>query len=87
MRVVFHASGAIATKLAPFVALALWPATNAPGWAAWVLLGLGLVQIGTDVAFSRRSSDWKKVARERAVAQEDPRPVEPGVTLSAARSG
>ena len=70
MRAVFHASGAIATKLAPFVALALWPATNAPAWAAWVLLALGAVQIGTDVAFSRRSSDWKKVARERAVARE-----------------
>ncbi len=70
MRAVFHASGAIATKLAPFVALALWPATNAPPWAAWVLLALGIVQIGTDIAFSRRSSDWKKVARERAVARE-----------------
>jgi hypothetical protein len=70
MRAAFHASGAIATKLAPFVALALWPATNAPGWAAWVLLALGVVQIGTDIAFSRRSSDWKKVARERAVARE-----------------
>jgi hypothetical protein len=70
MRALFHASGAIATKLAPFVALALWPATNAPGWAAWVLLGLGAVQIGTDIAFSRRSSDWKKVARERAVARD-----------------
>jgi hypothetical protein len=65
-----HASGAIATKLAPFVALALWPATNAPGWAAWVLLGLGILQIVTDVAFSRTSSDWKKVARERAVARD-----------------
>lgn len=69
LRVWFHASGAIATKLAPFVALALWPATNAPGWAAWVLVGLGILQIVTDVAFSRRSSDWKKVARERAVAR------------------
>jgi len=70
MRAVFHASGAIATKLAPFVALALWPATNAPAWAAWVLLALGILQIGTDVAFSRKSSDWKKVARERAVARD-----------------
>jgi len=70
LRVWFHASGAIATKLAPFVALALWSATNAPAWAAWVLLGLGILQIATDVAFSRRSSDWKKVARERAVARD-----------------
>ncbi len=70
MRAVFHASGAIATKLAPFVALALWPETNAPGWAAWVLLALGVLQIATDATLSRRSSDWKKVARERAVARD-----------------
>jgi hypothetical protein len=70
MRAAFHASGAIATKLAPFVALALWPETNAAAWAAWVLLALGVVQIATDVAFSRKSSDWKKVARERAVARD-----------------
>jgi hypothetical protein len=70
MRVWFHASGAIATKLAPFLALALWPVTNAPAWAAWALLGLGLLQITTDVAFSRRSGDWKKVARERRVAAD-----------------
>ena len=70
MRVWFHASGAVATKLAPFVALALWPLTNAPAWAAWVLLALGVLQIVTDVVFSRRSSDWKKVARERRVARD-----------------
>jgi hypothetical protein len=67
MRVWFHASGAIATKLAPFLALALWPITNAPAWAAWALLALGVLQIMTDVSFSRRSGDWKKVARERKV--------------------
>jgi hypothetical protein len=67
MRVWFHASGAIATKLAPFLALALWPITNAPAWAAWALLGLGVFQIATDVLFSSRSGDWKKVARERKV--------------------
>lgn len=70
LRVWFHASGAIATKLAPFLALALWPITNAPAWAAWALLGLGLLQIATDVVFSRRSGDWKKVARERRVATD-----------------
>src|SRR6185436_14779107 len=63
-----HASGALATKLAPFVALAFWPLTNAPWWSAAALLALGIVQIVTDVTFSVRSSDWKKVRRERAVA-------------------
>ena len=70
LRAWFHASGAIATKIAPFVALALWPATNAPVWAAWVLLALGIVQIVTDVTLSTRSSDWKKFRRERRVARD-----------------
>jgi hypothetical protein len=69
-RIWFHASGAIATKVAPFLALALWPITNAPAWAAWALLGLGLLQITTDILFSTKSGDWKKVAREQRVAAD-----------------
>ncbi|MEP6757586.1 MAG: hypothetical protein ABJB55_00155 [Actinomycetota bacterium] len=69
MRAWFHASGAIATKLAPFVALALWPSTNAPMWSAWALLAVGAIQIGTDVTLSTKSSDWKKFRRERTVAK------------------
>jgi hypothetical protein len=65
----FHASGALATKLAPFVALAFWPASGAPGWSAIVLLALGILQIVTDATLSVRSSDWKKFRRERAVAR------------------
>jgi hypothetical protein len=64
-----HASGALATKLAPFVALACWPLTDAPAWAAWGLLALGGFEILTDVLFSVRSSDWKKVRRELRVAR------------------
>ncbi len=64
-----HASGALATKAAPFVALAFWPASGAPGWSAWVLVALGLLQIATDVLFSRKTSDWKKVGRERRIAR------------------
>lgn len=64
-----HASGAIATKLAPFAALAFWPASGAPVWAALGLLALGAIQIVTDVVFSVRSSDWKKVRRELRVAR------------------
>ena len=63
-----HASGAIATKLAPFVALAFWPASGAPGWSAAALLAIGVLQIVSDVTLSTKSSDWKKFARERAVA-------------------
>ena len=64
-----HASGAIATKLAPFVVLAFYPATVAPWWAALALFVLGVVQIATDVLFSVKSSDWKKVKRELANAR------------------
>ncbi len=64
-----HASGAIATKLAPFLALAFWPGSGAPWWSAVALIAIGLLQIGTDLAFSVKSSDWKKFHRERAVAK------------------
>ncbi|MGZ5326728.1 MAG: hypothetical protein ACXWZU_02460 [Actinomycetota bacterium] len=64
-----HASGAIATKLAPFVALVFWPASGAPWWSAVALLALGVLQIVTDVTLSTKSSDWKKFAREKAVAR------------------
>lgn len=65
-----HASGAIATKLAPFAVLAFWPATPAPWWSAAGLLGLGVLQIVTDARFSVKSSDWKKVRRELGVARQ-----------------
>jgi hypothetical protein len=65
----FHASGAIATKLAPFLALALSPATNAPGWARWAAAAYGGLQIATDALFSVKTSDWKKWSRERAFAK------------------
>jgi hypothetical protein len=64
-----HASGAIATKLAPFAALAFWPSTAAPAWAAWALIALGVLQIATDLVFSVRRSDWKRVRRELRVAR------------------
>jgi hypothetical protein len=75
-RTMMHASGAIATKLAPFVALGFWPGTDAPWWSAALLLALGLFQIITDVVFSVRSGDWKRVKRELALAKakRDPLP-------------
>ena len=65
-----HASGAIATKLAPFFALAFWPGSGAPWWSAIALIAIGVLSIGTDIAFSVKTSDWKKFLRERAVARE-----------------
>lgn len=64
-----HASGAIASKIAPFLALALWPSSDAPWWSAAGLLVLGVTQIITDVLFSTKSSDWKKFKREMAIAR------------------
>jgi hypothetical protein len=64
-----HASGAIATKVAPFLALAFWPDTEAPAWAAIALIAVGVVQIATDVVLSTKSSDWKKVRRELRAAR------------------
>ena len=72
-----HASGAIATKLAPFLALAFFPGSEATWWAAAVLVALGMLQIVTDAVFSVRSSDWKKFRRERAVARAGLTPTAP----------
>jgi hypothetical protein len=70
-----HAAGALATKAAPFVALAFWPVSDAPGWAALALVVIGLGQIATDLVFSVRSSDWKRFRREMTIARarRDPR--------------
>jgi hypothetical protein len=68
-RAVMHASGAVATKLAPFLALMFFATTDAAAWARFALLGLGVLLIVTDVFFSTKTSDWKKVRREVAVAR------------------
>jgi hypothetical protein len=64
-----HASGAVATKLAPFAILAFAPVADAPAWTVVLLVVLGLFQIVTDVRFSTKASDWKKVRRELALAR------------------
>jgi hypothetical protein len=71
-----HASGAIASKIAPFaVFLAVYlPHRSAgydlfPSWSLWAVLGIGLIQIFTDAVYSTRHGDWKKFRRERAVAR------------------
>jgi hypothetical protein len=64
-----HASGALATKVAPFAALGFCLGANGPAWAVWALAGIGALQIVTDILLSRTRSDWKRVARERALAR------------------
>jgi hypothetical protein len=58
-----HAAGALTTKIVPFLLLPLANGSRAQP----VLLGIGLVQILTDVVFSTRQSDWKRVRRELRV--------------------
>jgi hypothetical protein len=73
-RAAMHAAGAVASKLAPFVIFAwAYLAHRAAGyrllpeWSLWALLGFGVLQVITDVAWSTRFSDWKKVRRELRV--------------------
>jgi hypothetical protein len=64
-----HASGAVASKLAPVVAWAFWPVSNAPAWASWAIVGYTAFLVLVDVFLSTRFSDWKRVRRELRVAR------------------
>jgi len=64
-----HASGAIATKLTPFVVLPYAIAIGADAWAAAVLVAVGVIQVATDILFSVNASDWKKFRREMKLAR------------------
>jgi hypothetical protein len=64
-----HASGAVASKLAPIAAWAFWPASNAPAWASWAIVGYTALLVIVDVVLSTRFSDWKRVRRELRVAR------------------
>jgi hypothetical protein len=59
-----HASGAIATKLTPFLVVLYALAVGIDTWAIVVLLAIGVFQIAFDVLFSLKASDWKKFRRE-----------------------
>lgn len=72
-----HAAGAVASKVAPFAVFV--PAYLVhrshgyalfPSWSLWALLALGIVQILTDVVWSRKKSDWKRWRRERRIAAD-----------------
>lgn len=75
-RATMHAAGALATKAAPFAVFAPAYIRHArlgyellPSWSLWALLALGALQIFTDIFWSARFSDWKKVRRELRVAR------------------
>jgi hypothetical protein len=59
------------TKLAPFAVFAALYLPHRsenydllPPWSLWGILVVGVGQIITDILFSRKHSDWKKVRRE-----------------------
>jgi hypothetical protein len=75
-RATMHAAGALASKVAPFAVFAGAYVPHAaadydllPAWSLWAVLIFGVLQIATDILWSRRYSDWKKVGRELRVAQ------------------
>ena len=75
-RATMHAAGALATKAAPFAVFvgAYVPHARGgydllPAWSLWAVLGFALLQIVTDIVWSRKASDWKKVGRELRVAR------------------
>ena len=64
-----HASGAIVTKLVPFIALGAGSAMDAPAWSMRALGVIAVAQIATDLTWSTKASDWKKFKREMALAR------------------
>jgi hypothetical protein len=68
-RALMHASGAVVTKVLPFALIPAAVELDLERWAVYLLVGVGLLQIVTDVAFSTKTSDWKKVKRELEAAR------------------
>jgi hypothetical protein len=63
-----HASGAITTKLIPFIAIGAGWAMNAPGWAMAILGLIAIGQIIIDIVWSTKTSDWMKFRREMSLS-------------------
>lgn len=63
-RALFHASGAVVTKILPFALIPFAVIAGVSGWVAFALAAIGVLQVVTDALFSIKSSDWKKYIRE-----------------------
>ena len=68
-RAIMHGSGAVVTKIVPFALIPAARSLDLPAWVVYVLVLVGIGQIGTDVVLSTKSSDWKKVKRELRAAK------------------
>jgi hypothetical protein len=66
-----HASGAIVSKVVPFLMIGAGLAADAPGWAVIALVAIGVGTIVTDILWSTEASDWKRFKREMAFARGD----------------
>jgi hypothetical protein len=64
-----HASGAIVTKLMPFLFLGAAIAAGVPSWVPWALVVIALAGIATDIFWSTKKSDWAKFRREMDLAR------------------
>ena len=64
-----HASGAIVSKIVPFLVAVLAAAGGAQPWAVYALLAIGVLQLFTDATLSTRASDWKRFKREMRFAR------------------
>ncbi|MBW3589007.1 MAG: hypothetical protein KY429_06285 [Actinobacteria bacterium] len=63
-RALFHASGAVVTKILPFALIPFAVVAGVSRWVALALAAIGVLQLVTDALFSIKSSDWKKFIRE-----------------------
>jgi hypothetical protein len=64
-----HATGALVTKSVPLLVLGLTARAGLPTWTVATLLGIGSVQVATDLLFSVHQSDWKRFRREWRAAR------------------
>jgi hypothetical protein len=71
-RAIMHASGAVVTKILPFALIPAALALSVHRWAVWLLAGVGVFQIVTDILFSTKTSDWMKVKRELKASRGAP---------------
>lgn len=68
-RALMHASGAVVTKFLPFAMIPVALALDLQRWSVVLLMAVGVIQIITDILFSTKTSDWKKVKRELKAAR------------------
>ncbi|HEX2179619.1 MAG TPA: hypothetical protein VHL54_08920 [Actinomycetota bacterium] len=68
-RAAMHASGAVVTKVVPFALIPVARSLDLQSWVVYLLAGIGIGQLLTDIFVSTKASDWKKVKRELRAAK------------------